>query len=286
METQTVRIPKWLFISVLVLGTLCVAAIIVLTVLLCTLPAGEPEAAVPPQPTEQMAAAPAPTEPLLDLELSTLTPADFAYRGQYRTCTAVPCKIGIDVSAWQNEINWTLVGDVGMEFAMIRMAWRGNTEGSIQEDAYARANYQGAKEAGLEVGAYFFSQAITPEEAVEEAEFLLEMIQDWQIDMPIVFDWERSGNRTADTDARTVTDCAKAFCQTIEEAGYEAMVYFNLRQAYHEMYLEELDQYGFWLAQYNEEITFPYAIDMWQYTSSGSVLGVNTSVDLNLWFTD
>ncbi len=284
---QTKQLPKWLFIGIWVAGGLCVAVIIVIIVgiiVAVNRPADTPTAP-PPTASQEETAPPLSEEPLLDLELSTLTPADFSYRGQYLTCTAVPCKLGVDVSDWQNEINWPLVKAVGMDFAIIRMAWRGNTVGNIYEDKRARENYQNARDAGMEIGAYFFSQAVSVEEAVEEAEFLLDMIRDWKIDMPIVYDWERSANRTVDTDIQTVTDCANAFCKTIEDAGYEAMVYFNLRQAYNEMYLEELKAYGFWLAQYNDEITFPYAIDMWQYTSTGSVLGIDTNVDLNIWFT-
>ena len=135
------------------------------------------------------------------------------------------------------------------------------------------------------VGAYFFSQAVTPEEAVEEAQFILDMIQDWKLDMPIVFDWEDAGGtRPVGMDPRTLTDCAKAFCQTIEDAGYEAMVYTNWNQAFYDYYLEELTDYGLWLAMYEAEMVFPYKIDMWQYSCTGSVPGINGDVDLNIFF--
>lgn len=222
--------------------------------------------------------------PVLNLEKNPYTAADFDFRGRYLECTAGPCKIGVDVSAWQKEVNWPLVKAAGMEFAMLRLAMRGSTEGGLFTDDYAQANYRGAKDAGMEVGGYFFSQALTPEEAVEEAEYVLELVKDWKLDLPIVFDWEQTWERTSNMDPRTLTDCAKAFCETIEDAGFEAMVYFNMSQAYEEIYLEELTEYDFWLALYESDMVFPYKVDMWQYSCTGSVPGVEGPVDLNIWF--
>lgn len=274
---------------------LAVAVLLVMIVFLAVQLLRVPQAEVTSEPTEQTEAIleqelpeadiPQNTYPKLDLEENPYGPEDFSYKGRYLYCTAGESVLGIDVSYWQGEINWTLVKAAGVDFAMIRMAWRGNTEGGIEPDSLAAENYRGAKDAGVKTGAYFFSQAITPEEAVEEAEYLLEMIKDWKFEMPIVFDWEQSGGpRTVDMNPRTLTDCAKAFCQTIEDAGYDAMVYFNMNQAYYEMYLEELSQYGFWLALYESDMVFPYKVDMWQYTSTGSVPGINGNVDLNLYF--
>lgn len=237
------------------------------------------------QTPEEQEQAPAVEYPVLDLEPNPYGPDDFDFRGRYLECTAGACAIGVDVSYWQGEINWPLVKAAGMEFAMIRLGWRGNTEGNIGEDSTAAVNYRGAKDAGMQVGGYFFSQAVTAEEAVEEAEFVLEMIKDWKMDMPIVFDWEDAGGtRPIGMDPRTLTDCAKAFCETIENAGYEAMVYTNWNQAFYDLYLEELSEYGLWLAMYEAEMEFPYKIDMWQYSCTGSVPGVEGPVDLNIYF--
>lgn len=241
-----------------------------------------------PRPAETETTLPAETEPtlpILDLPENPYGPEDFGYRGRYLTCTAGPCMLGIDVSAWQEEINWPLVKAAGMDFAMIRLAWRGSSEGGIFADERAVENYTGAKAAGVQVGGYFFSQAITPEEAVEEAEFLLDMIGGWEFDLPIVFDWEFAGGpRTDGMDARAITDCAKAFCQTIETAGYDAMIYFNPHMAYYQIYLEELKQYDFWLAMWETDMEFPYKVNMWQYTDQGSVPGIEGSVDLDIYF--
>ena len=245
-----------------------------------------PDPTVPTE-TEAPTEAPAPegfVYPELNLPENPYSEEDFDYVDRYLTCTAGPCMLGVDVSSWQYDIPWPLVKASGIDFAIIRLAWRGSTEGGIDEDSYARINYQGAKDAGLKVGGYFFSQAITPEEAEEEARFILEMAEEMEFDMPIIYDWEQSGGRTANMDPRTLTDCAKAFCQTIEEGGLEAMVYFNVQYACYEMYLEELTDYQFWLAMYNSRMDFPYRIDMWQHTDHGSVPGIEGAVDLNIYF--
>jgi len=236
----------------------------------------EPEETTPPTD---------PGPPELDLPENPYGEEDFEYKGRYLNCTAGKSVLGIDVSVWQGDINWVLAKAGGVEFAMIRLARRGGDEGILEEDSYVHTNYEGAKDAGVQVGGYFFSQAITPEEAVEEAEFVLELVKDWKFEIPIVFDWEQAGgSRTVNMDPRTLTDCAKAFCQTIEDAGFDAMVYFNVKQAYYEIYLDELTEYGFWLAMYDSPMDFPYKVDMWQYTSTGSVPGINGNVDLNLYF--
>ncbi len=211
---------------------------------------------------------------------------DFAMKDGYLSCLTTPSVLGIDVSVWQGEIDWKKVKAAGVEFAMIRVGWRGSEQGVLATDSYAKANYAGATAAGVKVGAYFFSQAVSVKEAVEEANYLLKIIKDWKVDMPIVFDWEPvdGGSRTANMNARTLTDCAKAFCDTIAAAGYTPMIYFNVDQSFNSIYLRELTEYRFWLAQYNTVLNYPYKIDMWQYTETGSVPGIKGNVDINLYF--
>ena len=232
-----------------------------------------------PPTTETQQTLPPPTE-------NHLTPLDFAYDGDYLTCITAPSILGIDVSTHQKEIDYTQVKQAGVEFVMIRLAWRGSMQGTMEEDEWAQRNYTAATAAGLKVGGYFFSQAISPEEAVEEAELALEVIKDWNVEMPIVYDWEflQDGYRTDIVDTRLLTDCTKAFCDRIEQAGYKAMVYFNPSQSRKQMYLEELTDYGFWLAMYSDEMTYEYKVDMWQYSCTGTVPGINGNVDLNLYF--
>ena len=217
---------------------------------------------------------------------NVFTPKDFAYEGDYLTCLTDESILGIDISKYQGKIDWQQVKDAGIEFVIIRLGYRGYSTGALNEDPMAQENYRGAKEAGLKVGAYFFSQAISVEEAEEEAQYAMELSKDWQLDMPLVYDWEclAEDYRTAQVDARLLTDCAKAFCNTVQAQGYTPMVYFNPNQSRKQMYLAELTGYDFWLAMYSDQMNYPYKVDMWQYTNQGSVPGINGSVDINLYF--
>lgn len=214
-------------------------------------------------------------------------PEDFQLEDGFLTCLAGESVLGVDVSSFQGQIDWNAVAGAGVKFAMIRVGGRGyGAEGKLYADDWAQINYEGAKAAGLQVGGYFFSQATSVEEAIEEAAFALLQIQDWQLDMPIVFDWEylNAEARTANVDKRTLTDATLAFCKTVELAGYEAMTYFNINQADNHVYLEELTDYRGWLAMYTDQMTYPYKVDMWQYTNAGSIPGVDGPVDINLYF--
>ncbi len=255
------------------------AAIFAVGVLILVLVMSTPKQ--PDSPAETTAEATLPLPPS-----NPLTPADFGYDGDYLTCLTAPCVLGLDVSTHQKDIDWQQVKDAGFAFVMIRLAWRGSIEGVMEQDEWAQRHYEGAKAAGLQVGGYFFSQAVSPEEAVEEAEFALQVCKDWELSMPLVFDWEiiKDTYRNANVDARTLTDCAKAFCDTVKAAGHTPMVYFNPSQGRSLLYLSELVDYGFWLAMYNEEMDYPYQVDMWQYTDEGSVPGIEGNVDIDLYF--
>lgn len=243
-----------------------------------------------PSATEETTSPKDPTE----VTESTLPPpeanpiglGDFAMIGDYLTCLSTPSVLGIDVSVWQKEIDWQQVKAAGVEFAMIRVGWRGSEQGILAEDEYAQANFAGAAAAGVKIGAYFFSQAISVEEAIEEAEFLLERIKDWNVEMPVVYDWEfiSEDSRTGKVDARTLTDCTKAFCDKVAEAGYRPMIYFNASHSRNNVYIRELTEYPFWLARYDTVLDYPYKVDMWQYTETGKVPGISGNVDINLYF--
>lgn len=214
------------------------------------------------------------------------TPEDFTTEGDYVNCITGQTQFGIDVSYWQGDIDWQQVKDAGVEFAMIRIGWRGSEQGLLDIDEYAQRNYEGAKAVGIKVGCYFFSQSISTQEAEEEAEYVLELTKDWELDMPIVYDWEyiSADSRTGSVDARLLTDCTIAFCERILQAGQTPMIYFNADQSHKQMFLEELTEYPFWLAMYESEMDYPYKIDMWQYTNTGTVPGIDGNVDLNLYF--
>ena len=200
--------------------------------------------------------------------------------------------VGIDVSFHQGEIDWEAVADAGIDFAIIRAGYRGYSEGAINLDPYFEDNINGALDNGIDVGVYFFSQAVSVDEALEEAEATLEWIDGYDITYPVVFDWERityDSGRTKDTSAVTVTDCAIAFCEAIEDAGYTAMCYGSPNTVNEDIYIDRLLDYPFWLAHYTSdfEITeYPYHYDMWQYTSNGSVDGIDGRVDLNVCISD
>ena len=198
---------------------------------------------------------------------------------------------GVDVSFYQKDIDWHQVKASGIDFAMIRVGFRGyGPSGLISEDSCFRQNVTGALEAGLQVGVYFFSQAVNVWEAREEANFVLSAIQGYDVTFPVVFDWERITNnssaRTNGLPGSTMTLCAQAFCDTIAQAGYTPVVYFNQDAGYLDYDLDLLKNYGFWLAEYRSVPTFYYHFDLWQYTAKGRVPGIEGEVDLNLCFAD
>lgn len=194
--------------------------------------------------------------------------------------------LGIDVSEHQKNVDWEQVKAAGVDFVMIRIGYRGYTEGRLYMDSYFAQHYRGARDAGLDVGVYFFSQAITPAEARMEARLLLALLNWRELEMGIAYDWEFvSGDaRTGNMDGQTMTDCAMAFCDIIAAAGHTPLVYFNQYQADNYYDLDELSGYDFWLAQYADELDFPLPVKMWQYTAEGTVPGINVPVDMNLYW--
>ncbi len=195
-------------------------------------------------------------------------------------------RTGVDVSTYQKEINWQAVAGDGIDFAILRLGYRGYTEGGLFLDQTFENNLRGALDAGLEVGVYFFSQAVTPEEAEAEAAYILNAIEGCEITGPIAFDWEpiAPGNnaRTDGLDNDVLTRCANAFCAKIEGAGYTPAVYFNQSLGYLRYDLRELTGYELWLAEYDTKPDFYYHFDLWQYTHTGRVAGIEGDVDLNL----
>lgn len=198
------------------------------------------------------------------------------------------CKIGIDVSRYQESIDWAAVKGAGVQFAMLRLGYRGYGTGALVMDPYFQQNIQGAQANGIEVGVYFFSQAITPEEGAEEARFCLNALKGYHITYPIVFDWESYDSslepRTDGLDDKILTQCAVAFCEEVEAAGYQSMVYSNLTYFYLHFDLNQLVDYPLWLAQYNSRPSFYYHFDIWQYSGTGKVPGIDGNVDLNIHF--
>lgn len=205
------------------------------------------------------------------------------------TDTDVNYYTGIDVSSYQGNINWNAVANDGIEFAIIRIGYRGyGAAGNICLDSMADTNIKAAKDAKIKTGIYFYSQATTVEEAQEEADFVLDAIKNYNIDYPVVYDWENDpgvGMRTDGMTVDAITQCAVAFCEKIKDAGYTPAVYFNLSDAYERYNLDLINDYVFWYAQFEGDVPeFYYEYSIWQYSDKGTVKGIKGKVDLNICF--
>lgn len=197
--------------------------------------------------------------------------------------------LGVDVSYHQGDIDWNAVAADGVSFAMIRAGYRGYGTGALMTDDYFTANMEGALAAGLDTGVYFFSQALNTDEAVEEAQYVIDLLSGYTVNMPVVFDMEvlTEDARANDLTASERAEIAKAFCDTIAAAGYTPMIYGNTAYYMAKINFDEIcGNYGIWLAQYYDTPFFPYQFEMWQYTNSGTVDGISGQVDMNLYFGD
>lgn len=194
---------------------------------------------------------------------------------------------GIDVSAHQEAIDWAKVKTAGIDFAMIRCGYRGYETGKVYKDEYFDANIQGALNNGIQVGVYFFSQAVSTDEAREEANFTLDCIRSYNITLPVVFDLEEpeSTSRVINQTAMENTTNASTFLHILSDSGYTPMVY-NSTSLYSELFEESyLQEFETWVAEYDVDApTYPYDFQMWQYTSAGTVDGVTGSTDMDLMF--
>lgn len=193
-------------------------------------------------------------------------------------------KFGIDVSKWNKEIDWKKVKEAGVDYAIIRCGYRGASTGSLVEDPYFATNIQKATEAGVKVGLYFFTQATNEVEAVEEASMVIMLCNEYRLTYPIFIDTEGAGgNGRADAlDKETRTAVCEAFCETIEDAGYTGGVYASKNWLLKKVDAGRLDKYVIWLAEYKSTPSYEGDFHIWQYTSSGSINGINGRVDLNI----
>ena len=191
--------------------------------------------------------------------------------------------LGIDVSKWQGEIDWEKVKNAGIDFVIIRCGYRGSVTGSLVEDPYFRQNIKGAIAEGLKVGVYFFTQAVNEVEAVEEASMVISLIRDYELDYPIFIDTEGAGGGRADgldTEERTLI--CQAFCSTITNAGYEAGVYASRNWYNRRLTTSQLERNVIWLAEYRNAPLYEGYYQIWQYTSKGTVDGIEGNVDMNI----
>lgn len=196
---------------------------------------------------------------------------------------------GIDVSSHQGKIDWQRVADDGVEFAFIRTALRGYGSGKLVEDENCEANIKGARDAGIHVGLYIFSQAVNEEEILEEANMIIDDAREYGVDGPIVIDVEKVSSSSARMNALTSeerTNLVLLFCQTVENAGFKPMIYHNTEMGALMIDVAALEDYDKWYASYAETMFYPYQYDIWQYSSKGKVDGIDTDVDMNISFTE
>ena len=191
-------------------------------------------------------------------------------------------KIGIDVSKWQKDINWQEVKNAGIEFVMIRMGYQTDYDGDYVIDPYFISNIEGAKEVELPVGIYFYSYAKSVEQARDQAKWVSENLKDYDIDLPVSFDWESWNSfNSAGMSFYTINKAANVFLDTLEEAGYKGMLYSS------KVYLEKIwypTKHDIWLAQYNNKATYEGKYSIWQMSSSGRVNGINGNVDIDIMY--
>ena len=232
--------------------------------------------------------------PILDtLKMHTYLPENFVKTDddllEYYEDGKLVSHKGIDVSRYQEKIDWEEVAKDDVEYAFIRVGIRGYTEGDITEDPNFESNIKGAFRNNIAAGIYFFTQATSVEEAKEEAEFVLDAIEPYNVTYPVVLDVEAvsaKNARTADLTKEERTEYAIAFCEMIKGAGYTPMIYGNLKTFLIMLDMEQLEEYDKWLAQYGTELYFPYAFKVWQYTDEGNISGISTDVDINISFGD
>ena len=252
---------------------------------------------VTPTPKPQITVEYGSADPVtLDLQegvpTSYLKPANFTKtedgRFEYVSENGAEVLTGIDVSEHQLYPDWDKVAADGIDFAMIRLGYRGSSEGMLYKDPIFRYNLIKATNAGLKVGVYFFSQATCRAEAVAEAYYVVAVLEEFKdkITMPVVFDWEETGSDTSRTkglSGEIVSDCAMYFTDIIREAGYEPCVYFNRHMGYYLYNLGQLPDVTFWFAGEGDYSDFYYEHSLWQYTFTGQVDGISGDVDINLY---
>lgn len=191
---------------------------------------------------------------------------------------------GIDVSDSQGYIDWSQVAGDGIDFAIVRVGYRGTTQGDVHSDEYFDYNIDNAKKNGLDVGIYFYSQAVNEQEAREEAQFCLTELNGRSLQYPVVYDFEETATHDGRADGvstEQATANARAFCETIEAAGYSVMIYGN-QQDLSDYDQSLLEDYPVWYAEYGSLPTSNHTFTIWQYSNTGSVAGIDTDVDLDI----
>lgn len=231
------------------------------------------------------------TEDEIDAKKEDTAVKDAALDSEGSTAIKVvdDARFGIDVSKWNNEIDWTQIAKEGVDFAIIRAGYRGSVSGSLVVDPYFEQNIKGATENGIDVGIYFFTQAVNEREAVEEASIVMSLVQGYDITYPIFIDTEGAGGkgRADDLDVLERSEVCQAFCETIRSGGYVAGVYASKNWLNNRLDITKFSGDNvIWLAEYRDQPTYGGTYGMWQYTSSGRINGIEGRVDFNLCYLD
>lgn len=264
------------------------AGVCALAVLLCGCggAASAPETA-PAETTAAVTTAPAvTTQPS-----AALLPGSFSDDGTFKHYTVNGTELsvaGVDVSSYSGDVDWQRVKDAGVTFVMVRLGGRGyGDSGGLYSDDRAVEYLEGAQAAGLHTGGYFFSQAITPEEAREEAAYCHQLLGDLTLDYPIAFDWEFIKDDDARTDNMTVaqtTACARAFCDAVKEYGWTPMLYAGDAEMTAKYDLAQLSDVEIWYTEYADVPNAPFPIGMWQYSKTAVIDGIEGNADLDMRF--
>lgn len=229
------------------------------------------------------------------LSLSTYNPDNFridnGFMAYFNDEGEKISHLGCDLSYHNKYVNWDELAGSGCEFVMLRCGFRGYSEGGLAKDEKFDQYAQEAQRVGLKLGVYFFTQAVTVEEAEEEAEYVLDLIKDYDISYPVAFDTEYIDDEDARTNTTEISDelrsdICRAFCEKIKENGYYPMIYASENWMRRQMELESLTDYDFWAPQYLEENDFLFDFTIWQYTDHGSIPGVRGDVDLDISMVD
>lgn len=226
--------------------------------------------------------------PRHNLDMENFVTGDDGYL-HYSSEDISDTKVGIDVSSYQGDIDWKAVADSrNIDFAMIRVGYRGyGSEGKLDTDSRYEDNLKGAQENKVPMGVYFFTEAINYDEGVEEANYVLSLIEDYNVTYPVVIDTEYvndSNARANDISNSDRTDAIVGFCETIKASGHTPMIYASRNWFVQNMDIDRLGEYELWVAQYANVPYFPYKFTGWQYTYEGSVPGIEAPVDINVWF--
>lgn len=243
------------------------------------------------QPTEEVSQtteAPIVESEILSANSVNMTQISITDNGEYEYIKdgKVASHKGIDVSKYQGNVDWKKVAADGVEYAFIRVGCRGyGSSGTLIKDEKFHRNVKGALEQGINVGAYFFTQAITTEEALEEAELVIKELEGYQITYPVAIDVEKIQDAKARQDVLTAeerTEICKVFCEKIKAAGYTPMIYGD-NETFEKLIIpEELAAYDFWICETDGTMTFPYEFAVWQYSHKGKVSGINAETNISI----